>query len=92
MTNERETAILEIIRTYACDRVSAEEILDGLAVEKRAAYQRALDERPTKIAAATVAYNAEIAKGGRNAEKRAVRAARHVWPSFVAPRREAQGQ
>lgn len=83
-TTEREFAIRQIMKEYAVTRLTAEEMLPREIIKKRAAHEKWKAARPAREKAAREAYNAEIAKGGKNAQRRAVLAARQIKPDFMS--------
>lgn len=66
------------------DPKTAEDMAPYAQAELEAAQRRWLENLPALKAAAQAAYDAAKAGGGKNAHKRAQRAARAVWWDFKA--------
>lgn len=79
--------VKDVMKFYGCARETAEEMLPRILAERHAVNQKAMAEKPAKRAEAQAIYDAELTKGGKNAERRAIRAAREIMSDFRAPGR-----
>ena len=60
------------------------ELMGWVWAARKEAYEAFLAELPARKLAAKAAYDNQLARGGSNAQRRAVRAARRIWSSFTA--------
>lgn len=81
-------AIRETMKKYACDRTTAEEILNNEIAETQIAQQNWLKNKPALIQKARIAYHPAQAEylrknpEGKNSDNAGIRAARQVYPQF----------
>lgn len=73
----------QIAKEYGLDASSiTDEWVAMVEAEKKAAHDRWLAQKPLLIEKARIAYRDALSKGGNNAERRAIRAARAIWSGF----------
>ncbi len=79
---QTDLAIDNLARTHGVDRFTAAEMLPHETIAIQKAQAEWLENLPDLKETAAAAYSESFSKGGKNARKRAIRAARSVWAGF----------